>query len=222
MPTFEETKHGYANMWAKATLQPKREAAVLDIAKKYFANKARYQSVSLVNGVPPWWIFCVHQRESSGNFAGVLHNGEHIIGTGRKTKLEPANRGPFSTWQEAAVDALKIKGLDNIRDWNISRVLYEFERYNGQGYFYQKINSSYVWADTTMEQLGKYVRDHMFDPKFDDPQVGCAALLKALCKLDPEINRQVNGGIPTPTPQPVPLPPTKPVARPWWAFWRAK
>ena len=52
----------------------------------------------------------LHFKEASGNFNGVLHNGEHIIGTDRKTSIVPIGRGPFSTWEDSAVDAILLNG----------------------------------------------------------------------------------------------------------------
>lgn len=215
MPTtYEQTKRGYVNLWRAATLQSAKEASVVRTARKFFDTRARYAAVEKLTGVPDWWIFCVHIRESGGNFAGVLHNGEHIIGTGRKTRLVPEGRGPFTSWEQAAVDALKIKGLDKITDWNVSRVLYEFERFNGFGYYGPGVNSPYVWADTSLEQTGKYTSDHHFDRSFDDPQTGCAALLKVLCKLDSAIDAKVNGNIPPPAPKPLVKPLPSPAEKP--------
>jgi lysozyme family protein len=91
---------------------------------------------------------------------------------GRKTKLVPAGRGPFATWEDAATDALKLKGLHKITDWSIERMGYEGERFNGLGYVGKGVNSAYLWAGSTLEQSGKYVADHVWNKSFDDPQIG--------------------------------------------------
>ena len=102
-PTFEQMRPRYTNFWRDMRVQ---NIGVLDAAAaKLLRNKVRYEKVGKPLGIPWWWIAICHHRESSGNFAGVLHNGEHIIGTGRKTRLVPAGRGPFASWEEAAVDA---------------------------------------------------------------------------------------------------------------------
>lgn len=192
-PTFEKAAPGYGNMWREAGIQGDRKSVTTRVANSILAEKKHfYLDVQKQTGVPWFWIACVHHRENGGKWSGVLHNGEAIIGTGRKTSLVPKGRGPFRTWRESAVDALKLKKLHAIDAWPIERCLYEFERYNGWGYL-GRINSPYVWAATSKQQRGKYVKDHVFDDAAWDQQLGCAAILKALMKVDQSIARQLEG-----------------------------
>ena len=191
MPTYASMKLGYGNLWRGMNVTSKVEAN--QAAAGMIADKARYQAIEDATGVPWFWIAITHHRESNRSFAGVLHNGERIIGTKRKTKLVPKGRGPFESWNEAAIDALKLKRLDKIDDWPVERMLYEFERYNGWGYN-GKINSPYVWAGTSKQQPGKYVADHVFDPKHMDTQLGAAAMLKQLAEADQSVAERISGG----------------------------
>ena len=182
MPTYSATAKGYAALWAKSELTGNAKAT----AQKIIGLRDRYEPIAETIGYPNIWplIGALHAREADLSFAGVLHNGERIIGTGRKTSLVPAGRGPFSTWEEAAVDALQLKGWQSIDDWPIARWLYEAERYNGFGYFTKGINSPYVWAGTNLQQRGKYVADGKFDASTLDTQLGVAAILHAIFELD--------------------------------------
>lgn len=177
-PSFAKLKGGYRNLWnaAKLTRADQTEKAV----NRILASRKRYEAVEARTGVPWYFIAVTHMRESSNNFAGVLHNGEHIIGTGRKTRLVPAGRGPFVSWEQAAIDALQLKGLHRIKDWPIERVLYECERFNGWGYYFKGRTSPYVWAGTQHYRSGKYVRDGVYDAGHVDTQLGVAAVLKRL------------------------------------------
>jgi lysozyme family protein len=197
MPTFSAMAQGYRNMWRSMRIT--RQAAVDAAARKILSLKPRYLKVERTTGVP-WFVQGIwHMRESNNNFAGVLHNGEHIIGTGRKTRLVPAGRGPFNSWEEAAEDALRMKGLHLIRDWDdIGRIGYETERFNGFGYVPRSINSPYVWAGSQHYVRGKYVADGVFSATHVDTQLGCLPVLWKLCQLDPDVNYRVNGG---PAPQ---------------------
>lgn len=187
--TFEATERGYTNLWRSAKLKDGADAANAEtFANKIIAAEDRYRAVQAATGVPWFFIGALHMRESSCNFAGVLHNGEKIIGTGKLTELEPPNRGPFSTWQEAAVDALKLKNMHRVQVWSPARMLYQAEVYNGLGYVGKGVNSSYVWAGTNHEQLGKYIRDHVWDPTHDDTQLGVAAVLIRLAEKRPDIH----------------------------------
>ena len=189
MPTFEASRAGYRNLWAKTTVERADDAD--RAAKDIVSDKERYLSIERETGVPWFWTAITHLRESGRSFAGVLHNGERIIGTGKKTRLVPKGRGPFSSWNEAAVDALKLKGLDKVDDWSVERILFEWERYNGFGYV-GKINSPYVWAGTNLQQRGKFVADHKFDPSHWDTQLGTAAVLKRLAEMDKSVSEAIS------------------------------
>lgn len=190
MPTYAATRKGYAKLWQQAILTPARRAAAEKVARRILLNRGRYEAVAAKIGHPDIWplIGALHDREAGGSFGGVLHNGEHIIGTGRKTRLVPPGRGPFSSWESAAVDALTMPAhaFHRIKDWPIERWLYEAERFNGWGYF-GRIRSPYVWAGTTLQQRGKYVRDGVFDPGAWDSQLGVAAVLKAIFAINPSL-----------------------------------
>lgn len=187
--SFASMEKGYGNLWAKmhVTRPVDAEAEAAAILK----DRAMYEAIEAETGVPWYWIACVHARESSRDFGGVLHNGERIIGTGQKTRLVPAGRGPFASWGEAAVDALAYKGLDRIADWSLERCLYEFERYNGFGYVSRKVNSPYVWAGTSLQQRGKFVADGDYDAGHWDGQLGCAAILKSIAALDADTEQRL-------------------------------
>ena len=108
---YESTKAGYEAMW-----HPRRSSSSahydLDmIADRILKDEDRYREVEEDTGVPWFWTAAIHSRESSNDFAGCLHNGEEIIGTGETTTLVPAGRGPFETWEESAVDALEYQDL---------------------------------------------------------------------------------------------------------------
>ena len=192
MPTYQATSTGYTNLWRRAKLRDSVSAAAKNTAEGIIANRERYEVVAKRVGHPGLWplIGALHDRESSGDFDGVLHNGEEIVGKGRRTRLVPAGRGPFSTWENAAVDALTMPGKtwDKIKDWPVSRWLYEAEKFNGFGYFSRGVNSPYVWAGTDLQQRGKYVADGVWSSSAWDSQLGVAAVLKAVFAIQPDLN----------------------------------
>ncbi|MGA1801493.1 peptidoglycan-binding protein [Rhizobium sp. HT1-10] len=159
-----------------------RSEQIEAMSAKISANRARYDAVSIKTGVPWDVIAVIHSRESSCNFAGVLHNGEHIIGTGRKTTLVPKGRGPFGTWEDAAIDALMncAPYAGKNTDWSLANTLDLLESYNGLGYRKKGLPSPYLWAGTGQYTSGKYVADGHFDPGVVDQQIGAAAILICL------------------------------------------
>ena len=196
-PSFSKLAPVYRSRWDGARLTRAADAErFIGIILK---NRPRYVAVEKATGVPWFWVAAIHMRESSCNFAGVLHNGEHIIGTGRKTTLVPKGRGPFNTWSEAAIDAIRSHGLHRISDWPIERLLYEAERFNGWGYL-RRGPSPYVWAGTNWYRAGKYIADGVYSATHVDTQLGVAIIWKLLEQRGIQISR-------APSPEPPPPPP---------------
>jgi lysozyme family protein len=205
MPTFEKMAAGYRNMWAKAKVRTDSQATADKNAKAILANRARYEAVERKTGVPWFWIAATHYRESSFNWSRSLAQGDPW---NKVSVRVPKGRGPFASWEDAAIDALvTLKELNKVRSWPIERMLYEFERYNGWGYTARGVNSPYVWAGTTLQQPGKYVADGVWDANEWDKQLGCACLLKALCVLDKSVADYIGkDGVPPPPDIPAPKP----------------
>jgi lysozyme family protein len=148
--------------------------------------KERYRAVSAKTGVPWAVIAVVHERESSQDWTGSLAQGDPW---NRVSIHVPAGRGPFRSWEEAAVDALVNCTPHTARnkDWSIGGTLTKLEEYNGLGYASRGAPSPYVWSGTNQYRSGKYVRDGVYDPNTVDRQLGCVGLLMAMMALDPTI-----------------------------------
>lgn len=198
--SFERLGPEYKQLWD--TMRIIRDDAELTrVSDKIRKYKDVYLEVEKATGVPWQMVGVIHEREAGeqdiGRFKGVLHNGEMIVGTGKKTRLVPARRGPFDTWHDAAVDAIKYEGFDKIKEWPVERQLWALEPYNGYGYRNKGIRSPYIWASTNHQQPGKYVADGVWSSTTMDTQVGCAALLRYLgvgVKKDAGVDAQVIGG----------------------------
>ena len=184
------------------------------IARKLIEPTARahYQKVSANTGVPWAFIAVVHQRESAQDWTGSLAQGDPW---NRVSVHVPAGRGPFHSWEEAAIDALVncAPYAARNKDWSIGGTLTMLERYNGLGYASKGRPSPYIWAGTNQYVSGKYVRDGVYDPNVVDSQPGCANLLKTMMALDPTITfagAQVTAERPVAPPPPPPIPPPPP------------
>ncbi|MET4801526.1 hypothetical protein [Bradyrhizobium sp. LB11.1] len=173
-----------ASRWAKAKLTRKTEAA--NIALHLYQAKKRYQVVEAKTGVPWPAIAVIHERESSQQWSASLAQGDPW---NRVSIHIPAGRGPFDSWEAAAIDALVRcpPFLARHKDWSIAGALTALETYNGIGYAARAVPSPYLWSGTNQYRAGKYVRDGLYDSRKVDPQLGCAALLIALTELDPNI-----------------------------------
>lgn len=182
MHTFTELRPEYQRLWSLMTVV-KINATNLQ-ARKVIANKARYLEVEKATTVPWFVVGCLHERESNGDFNTYLGNGQPL---NRVTTIVPKGRGPFPTFLAGAIDALKLEGLDKIKDWGPEYVAYAAEKFNGFGYRApdKNIPSPYLWGGTNIQKPGKYIRDHVYDPDAMDPQIGAMALLKQILALDP-------------------------------------
>lgn len=175
-----------AARWAVAKIT--RATELGKVAKKLVAQKSRYQAVELKTGVPWFVIAAIHQRESSQDFSRSLAQGDPW---NKKSTHVPKGRGPFSSWEAAAVDALVDchPHLGKRKDWSTGPiVMTALEEYNGLGYYNRNIPSPYVWAGTDQYVRGKYVADGKFSATAVDKQLGCAGMILAMKELDPSIS----------------------------------
>ncbi|WP_244645707.1 hypothetical protein [Bradyrhizobium campsiandrae] len=174
-----------AKRWANA--KPTRKAEAANVALRLYKARQRYRAVERLTGVPWPAIAVIHERESSQQWNASLAQGDPWD---RVSIHVPTGRGPFDSWETAAVDAL-VKCppfLAHHKDWSIAGTLTALETYNGIGYAARAVPSPYLWSGTDQYRAGKYVRDGVYDPSKVDPQLGCAALLMALTELDPNIS----------------------------------
>ena len=174
-----------ARRWADAKLTRNFSSVASHLVARN--AKGRYQIVEAKTGVPWFFIAVIHERESSQDWTGSLAQGDPW---NRVSVHVPAGRGPFKSWEEAAIDALVncAPFAARNKDWSIGGLLTMLEQYNGLGYASRGLPSPYVWSGTDQYKSGKYVRDGVFDPNAVDQQLGCAGLLLAMMALDPSVN----------------------------------
>lgn len=165
--------------WNNAKIPSAKGPEFKAVADKITLYKDKYMAVQKATGVPWWFIGVVHYRESAFDFTRSLAQGDPW---NKKSTHVPANRGPFSSWEEAAVDALVdcAPFAARNKDWSIGGALAMLEKYNGLGYANKGIPSPYLWAGTNQYIKGKYVADGKFSANTVDKQLGCAGILKFL------------------------------------------
>lgn len=149
--------------------------------RKLLQGEAKYRLVAEEVGIPWMLIGALHGLEASFNFNTCLHNGDPLPGP---TTNVPKGRGPFLSWHEAAVDAIRTedgyKKVPSDDVWTLEKMLYFAERYNGVGYLRKGVPSPYLWCGTSAYTKGKYIRDGIYSPFATSKQVGVAALLKSI------------------------------------------
>lgn len=209
-------KKANAERWANARLTRN----YISIAKSLVSPSAKghYQAVEVKTGVPWYVIAVIHERESSQNWKASLAQGDPW---NQVSTHVPVGRGPFNSWDEAAIDALvrcPPYAAQN-DDWSVGGTLTLLEEYNGLGYAARLRPSPYLWAGTDQYTSGKFTRDGFYDPAAIDSQPGCANLLLAMMSLDPSIKiggERVVVPPPTPSRPPIVQPPPKATVKPCW------
>lgn len=201
-----------AHRWANMHVHAAQLAAFHATAVRLSAPdaKARYQGVTdrlvelgktdpKIQPVPWWFIAIVSEREYGGppHWDRQLGQGDRLDHVSHNV---PAGMGPYlshpgdvtpghDAWTRCCVDVL-INSAPRAAlwtDWSIGGVLTGWEEYNGLGYASRGIASPYVWSGTDQYDRGKFVADHVFDPRRVDVQEGCAPLLAVLMAIDPSI-----------------------------------
>lgn len=184
MPTYRTKWPVYAKQWDQSKILDARLKGVQRTAQNIFKFKDRYVAVEKVTGVPWYWIGPTHIRESDQDWRASLAQGDRWD---RVSVHVPAGRGPFASWEAAAIDALQLDGLTKVIDWRLEKLLYYWELFNGWGYYAHGIPSPYVWGATNIQKPGKYIRDGVWSSTTTDVQIGCAAMLECLMDLDKTI-----------------------------------
>lgn len=177
-----------AGRWKLMLVLPSLTRTVDEVATRLCAPiaKERYLSVTAATKVPWFIVAVIHEREASQSWAANLANGDPW---NRPTIHVPRGRGPFASWEGAAIDALQWAPpyAAHWTDWTAGGALTLLEQYNGLGYANRDIPSPYIWASTDQYIQGKYVADGHFDPGAVDHQLGCAALLSRMGTLDKSV-----------------------------------
>lgn len=173
----------YERLYRGLEVRVDKYDAVDDIADAVLSNKGRYVDVSKPLKIPWYFVAAVHNLESSRRFTRHLHNGDSLR---RRTRNVPAGRPPVGsppfTWEESAVDALKLQRLHKVDGWTLPQLLYQLEKYNGWGYrkYHPETLSPYLWSFSNHYSSGKYTADGSFSHSAVSRQCGAAVLLRRL------------------------------------------
>lgn len=174
----------------KVTANPKSLRAT---ARRYIADKQRYLDLEEASGVPPLVSMVIADRESGGDPSRSLAQGDRWD---RISIHVPKGRGPFRSWLDAAIDAVKIDGLNNIGkgNWTVELACFFQEKFNGFGYRLYGVPSAYVWAGTNIYQGGKFISDGKFSRTAWDTQIGVVPMMAALIAEDSSLSLPFSDG----------------------------
>ncbi len=182
VPLTTDLRQQYQTLFSSCVVNPSRVGTVNSIIGRIMPNQGRYQSVAGPLGIPWFFVAVIHNMECGLNFNGHLHNGDPLTA---RTFHDPAGRPPNGqppfTWEQSANDALTSHrpSIVNQTDWSLPAILYRLEGYNGFGYrgLTPPLNTPYLWSFSNQYTSGKFIADHVFDPKAVSSQCGAAVLL---------------------------------------------
>jgi lysozyme family protein len=191
-------------LWKVVKILPSRLAEVNKVAVRLCgaSAKARYQEIEKATGVPWFVIAVIHEREASQNFDCQLGQGDPL---GSISVNKPRGMGPYfdhptdpplhDAFYRCAVQTLQSTPpfAAKWKDWTEGGTLTLLILYNGTGYwdFHNHQPSPYDWGATDQETIGKYAADSIYDPTLWDKQIGCAAMLLQMCKIDPDVAKRL-------------------------------
>ncbi len=175
----------YYSLFDSCHIRKEKLTDVNWITDKILTNKNRYSSVGKALNIPWYSIAVIHCMESSMSFNKHLHNGDPL--TARTVQIpagRPSKGSPPFTWEESAIDALKIKKLDIWENWTIPGLLFKLEEFNGFGYRskHPEVLSPYLWSFSNHYTTGKYVSDGTFSSTAVSKQTGAAVILRRLAE----------------------------------------
>jgi lysozyme family protein len=173
----------YERLYRSIVYDESRFSEIDALADTLLEHRERYENVAETLGIPWYFVGVIHNMESSMRFDRHLHNGDPL---NDRTIHVPAGRPktgnpPFS-WEESAIDALKLRRVDRVREWSLGRTLYEIEGYNGWGYrlYHKHVLSPYLWSWSGHYCCGKYIYDGTWSDTAKSKQCGAAVLLRRL------------------------------------------
>jgi lysozyme family protein len=206
--TLDVLTPDYIATLAAARVEPKFEHEIDEVARRLLTFLSRYEPVQKITGVPVVWLATVFEREASSNFNLYFGNGDPL---NRHTTHVPAGRGPFfgpDAWVNGTLDAIRLDRITAMTTW--PQFLFAGERWNGFGPRAHGKHTGYLWCGTTAYTGGKYVADGVWNPDYQDTQLGIVPVAWRMIELNPSLafasdvpKIEAPSIIPAPIPHPV-------------------
>lgn len=189
---FEQLRSEYAQLLATMVITRRTEVDYVVDARPgnnllACIDAGRYAAACAASGgIPEEWAAASFEREASSNFALSPAQGDRWD---RASVHVPAHRGPFASWEAAAIDAYAIDHLNEVgaANWTWERACYEGELFNGFGYRAHGVHSPYLWSGTNHYARGKYVADGEWNAEERDEQLGIVPMMAVILQARPEL-----------------------------------
>lgn len=183
-PRFEDIADSYRTLFQTCEIRSAKISEVKWYTDKLAdpARRERYQKIEDEICVPWYFVGIIHGMECAFDFNKHLHNGDPLRSrTVQVPKGRPATWNPPTDWHSSAVDALRYDKFADLTDWDLARMLYRWEAYNGwRSRLLHNINTPYLWSFSNHYSKGKFVADNVWDANAVSKQCGAAVMLKMI------------------------------------------
>jgi lysozyme family protein len=183
-PKYEDVADSYRRLFDTCVIKDSKRTELNWYMSKLTDETRRkaYQAVEDEICVPWYFVGIIHGMECGFDLKKHLHNGDPLK---YKTVQVPSGRpvvwNPPTDWHSSAVDALRYDKFADQTDWQLTRMLYRWEAYNGwRSRLLHSINTPYLWSFSNHYSKGKFVADNVWDSNAVSQQCGAAVMLKAL------------------------------------------
>jgi lysozyme family protein len=183
-PDFDKIAGGYRDLFSKCKISDDKRNEVAWYVSKITdpARRKSYEQVYEETCVPWYFVAITHGMEASFDTKSHLHNGDPLKNrTVQVPKGRPDPWGPPTDWVSSAVDAMKVDKFHEKPDWDLAKLLYRWEAYNGwRSRLLHNINTPYLWSFSNHYSRGKFVADGVWSDTAVSKQCGAGVMLKAL------------------------------------------
>jgi lysozyme family protein len=156
------------------------------------ANWSRYGALEHALGIPASFTGALDYRESDCNPRTGLGQGDPW---NQVSVHVPRGCGPFSSWLDAAIFYANYDHLnDNSAPWSLAYECWKGEIWNGLGYRFHGVPSTYLWAGTNHQHRGFYRADGEWDPRALDTRIGIMPIIVQIGLLKPELQIPFTSG----------------------------
>lgn len=181
----EELNTDYRRLFASCVIDAVHAQEIDQLITQIVADRRRYRRVAAVLEIPWFVVAAIHYLETGRNFDCHLHNGDPL--TERTVHLpdgRPEEGQPPFTWEVSAVDALKLRFMEQWEDWSVPGVLFQLEGYNGWGYrlHHPEVRSPYLWSWSSHYEYGRYIADGTWSESATAGYCGAAVLLRRMAE----------------------------------------
>jgi lysozyme family protein len=170
----------YASSLARMVITD--SAHVEQAVKEILPGKVRYKAVEAVTKIPAAGLGAVDYREDDCNPRDGLGQGDPW----NKVSINvPAGKGPFLSWQAAAIFYLHYDKVDVFSaPWTWAYACWKGEMWNGFGPRDHGVHTGYLWGCTSIYTGGMYPHDHEWSSTAKDGRPGIIPIMKRLQSID--------------------------------------